>query len=490
MSETGTESRPLPRSIGAGLVVQLLSALASFLAAFVLPYSLPGVPSEGRIALFGLGILFLVLAVLSAVIGQKLSAFTQRFGLGPRVLVPREGLICLGIMLIIAVAALTGGNPDTGNMLLLVFGLMSGGFVLNGWVVVGMLARISVSRTLPNSAAAGSFFTVEVSLRNDKRRLSSRLIEVRDLVQGADVRAEPRVVFVRVGPQGVRSAAYQIALPHRGLYRFGPLRVSSRFPLGIGERGQSVEQPAELFVYPALGKLRPEWRHRARRLEESESSAAPKQGVFDDEFHGIREYRPGDNRRAVHWRSSARHAALMVREHQQHRQSDAILLLDLCTAAEASLADLENAISFAATVCVEQAQRSTAGRHRLLIAGQILQQVDVQGAAAFREAALHALATCTPAPKPRIDELLQAASQSPASPGQQLLLITPRPREARAIADAFTAQHHRSDPLAALHLEFIPCQGQQLAAWFITPHALQPPAAQPSGFPRPAETRP
>ncbi|MGV2342141.1 MAG UNVERIFIED_CONTAM: hypothetical protein LVR18_51975 [Planctomycetaceae bacterium] len=136
-------------SVAAGLVVQLLSATASFLAAFVLPFSYPEFPAEGRLALVGLGVLFLVLAIVSAFVGQRLAAFAQRIGLGPRVLVPREGLICLGMMLIIAVAALTGGNPDTGNMLLLVFGLMSGGFVLNGWVVVAMLSRITIARTLP-----------------------------------------------------------------------------------------------------------------------------------------------------------------------------------------------------------------------------------------------------------------------------------------------------------------------------------------------------
>ncbi len=63
-------------------------------------------------------------------------------------------LVYLGIMLIIAIAALTGGNPDTGNMLLLIFGMMAGPFVFNGWVVVAMLARVKVSRHLPVSVAA------------------------------------------------------------------------------------------------------------------------------------------------------------------------------------------------------------------------------------------------------------------------------------------------------------------------------------------------
>lgn len=471
MSASRSESRVLPISIGAGMVVQLLSATASFLAAFVLPINFPAFPDDGRLALIGLGVFFLFLAVLSAFFGQRFAAFAQRFGLGPRVLVPREGLICLGMMLIIAVAALTGGNPDTGNMLLLVFGLMAGGFVLNGWVVVAMLSRVTVSRTLPNSTSAGSLFTVEVSLTNHKRRLSSRLIEVRDLVLGDDVRIEPRVVFVRIAPGGTRSAGYQLSLPRRGLYRFGPLRLSSRFPLGIGERGQSIEQSAELFVYPAIGRLLPAWQQRDRCQPDAPAASSPRYGLLDDEFHSIREYRPGDNRRAVHWRSSARHTSLMVREHQQNRQTELVLLLDLCSSSAASPEDLEMAISFVATLCTEQAQRSTAGQHRLLIAGQQLQEVDVHGAGAFREAALRSLATCVAVPDPPLQELLRSVTQS-YSMSRQLILITPRPDTAREVLSAIAATQQRFDPQLLTRLEILPCLQQHLAAWFIDHRAL------------------
>lgn len=472
MSASRDETRVLPISVGAGLVVQLLSATASFLAAFVLPFSFPEFPAEGRLALIGLGVLFLVLAIVSAFVGQRLAAFAQRIGLGPRVLVPREGLICLGMMLIIAVAALTGGNPDTGNMLLLVFGLMSGGFVLNGWVVVAMLSRITLARTLPNSAPAGSVFTVEVSITNHKRRLSSRLIEVRDVVVGQGIQAEPRVVFVRIAPSGTRSAGYQLSLPRRGVYRFGPLRVSSRFPLGIGERGQVFAESAELFVYPAIGRLLPAWQRRDRHLQDSETSATPRQGLQDDEFHSIREYRPGDNRRAVHWRSSARHTSLMVREHQQNRQTGLVLLLDLCSTFETSPEELETAISFAATLCVEQSQKSTAGRHRLLIAGEELHDVDVQGASAFREAALRALATCNPSSAPPLPELLRAAGLA-TSHSQHFILITPRPEAARETLSALAASQNRFDPHLISRLEILPCLQQHLSAWFIDAAASQ-----------------
>src|SRR5437868_4224320 len=45
------------------------------------------------------------------------------------------------------------------------------------------------------------------------------------------------------------------------------------------------------------------------------SLAAPRAGSGNELF-GIREYRPGDSLRRIHWRSSARHGELVVREYE------------------------------------------------------------------------------------------------------------------------------------------------------------------------------
>ena len=54
-------------------------------------------------------------------------------------------------------------------------------------------------------------------------------------------------------------------------------------------------------------------RPQARELEAS--VAAPRSGSGNELF-GVREYRPGDPLRRIHWRSSARHGELIVREYE------------------------------------------------------------------------------------------------------------------------------------------------------------------------------
>jgi len=443
---TGESKRSLvPVSFSASNVLQLLAAMACFLAAFVLPANFPEFEGSAIYLLLVLGGGFLVLTVLSMLLRPWLTSIAQKLGIRSRMALPREGIVYLGIMLVIAIAALTGGNPDTGNMLLLIFGMMAGPFVFNGWVVVAMLARVNVTRHLPVSVSAGTWFSVEICLKNDKKLLSSRLVEVRDAIQGKKVREEGKVVFVRVAPGERRSAHYDICISRRGLYEFGPLRLSSRFPLGIGERGHVVSADDEVIVHPKIGRLLPAWKRRERELAESVTRANARVGLFDDEFHGIREYRAGDNPRAIHWRSSARHGHIMVKEHEQHREADLIVLLDLFSSKEFSAPLQERAISLAATICVEQTRLSSSGRYRLMIAGRDFQNVECSGSGSFRDAALKELAVCESSPKAQLASMLLAVCQSYLAPNSRFVLITPRPEAARLLADSIAQENLRNE---------------------------------------------
>jgi len=447
MSTAGSKRTYIPISFGASNVLQLMAAMACFLAAFVIPATFPEFRGNSKFLLLALGCGFVSLAAISVMLRRWLSVIAQKFGIRSRMMLPREGLVYLGIMLIIAIAALTGGNPDTGNMLLLIFGMMSGPFVFNGWIVVAMLARIKVSRHLPESVAAGSWFSVEIILKNEKRFLSSQLVEVRDSIEGRDIRDEGKVVFVRVAPGDERSAHYDVNIARRGQYRFGPLRMSSRFPLGIGERGYLVSDVDEVIVHPKIGRLLPAWKRRERELAETTSRANARLGLFDDAFHGIREYRSGDNPRAIHWRSSARQGQFMVKEHEQHRDAEMIVLLDLCASADFPETLQERAISLAATICAEQTRHTSSGRYRLMIAGKDLHNIECTGSSRFCEQALRELALCESSPRSQLATMLLAVCQSPLDPNSRFVLITPRPETARLLADSIAQENLKHEQL-------------------------------------------
>ena len=472
MSTDNSNRSLIPAAFGAGNTIRLLTSAAFFLAAYVIPLTFPEW-SSSRMTLLILGGISLAFALITILFPRLTSWFTQRMGIRSRMLLPREGIVYLGIMLIVAIGALTGGSPDTGNILLLVFGMMAGPFVLNGWVVDAMLTRVTVSRQHPLTTQAGVYFGVDVKLRNDKPLLSSRLVEVRDVVQGRDLRAEPTVTFVRVGPKEERFGRYELCINRRGLYRIGPMRISSRFPLGIGERGHVVEGESDLLVHPAIGRLLPGWKRRERDLAESASRANARMGIFDDDFHSIREYRAGDSSRAIHWRSSARHGQMMVKEHQQHREAELIVMLDFVVMPEFTESLQETAVSLAATLCVEQTRQSSAGTYRLLIAGQEQQNLEVVGAARFRDAALKALATCQPSVKAPLSEILAAVARGPISSNSRVVLITPRPEAARLICEEIARDSMKHETQIMQRLLILECRAETLNDVFAVSNGLE-----------------
>lgn len=421
----------IPGSFSATSILQFLGAIAAFLAAYVLPLNFPEFEQHSARILYFVGGVLLLASALNTFCGQQITRFFHHIGMRSRFLLPREGIVYLGIMLMLAVAALLGHS----NMLLLVFGMMAGPFILNGWIVISMLRAVRVSRQLPPFVSAGEPFSVRMTLRNDKHFLSSRLIEIRDLISGHGVRQEGSLTFVRVPPRSGRSGFYNVRILRRGIYQFGPVRISSRFPLGIGERGISASTSGRLHVHPATGHLMPDWLQRERELSETTSRVQSRVGVFDDEFHRIREYRAGDHPRSVHWRSTAKRGELMVKEYDQQRDSDLIVLLDLPEIPEFTAEQCELAVCLTATICSEQTRGGGSRSYRLMIAGDENADIRSITAGGFRETAMNALSVCSRSLKADLRRMLLQAVQSGGAGAERFLLITPRVNFALQIVD-------------------------------------------------------
>ncbi len=77
-------------------------------------------------------------------------------------------------------------------------------------------------------------------------------------------------------------------------------------------RGRRANPEAEIaLVLPRFVSL-----VRTPRVHELEASVAAPRAGSGTELFGVREYRPGDSRRRIHWRSSARLGDLVVREYE------------------------------------------------------------------------------------------------------------------------------------------------------------------------------
>lgn len=342
-----------------------------------------------------------------------------------RVRMPREALIYALILAVLCAGALMGGS----NMLMLVFGLMAGPFVLNGQITKGILQRLTVSRCLPDHAVVGESFRVKLTLSNRKRLLSSWMVSVEDAVQAPGEHIAPVVLFAFVPPASTREAYYEICPVRRGLYEFGPARFASRFPLGLMEHSIEWGHVERLTVYPRIGRVLPSWRESLESGEPVSDLEWSPAGTNSDEFHSLREYRGGDNPRAIHWRTTARLNQLMVREYQHSRRHDLLLAVELWLPARPAPADFERvelAVSFAASICVDHLQHTSEAAIDLVVGGREI----LRGSGWTGTAALGGILEQLALVEGGAADGLTAAAQTAAADGchgVRRLLITSRP---------------------------------------------------------------
>lgn len=274
---------------------------------------------------------------------------------------PIEGQVYVVMLTVMLLGALFGKT----NTLMLIFALMAGPFIVNGGVTFSMTRRLFVSRKLPKRLMVGEPTSIEVTIFNKKRLIPSALITVEDKITGPRELLTGKIVFAQIPANSSRKGPYQIRFMQRGRYTFGPVRITSRFPLGIVERGLLVELHDEILVHPRIGVLEKWWHRQIHQGSESSRLSKGNAGPHHDEFHRIREYRPGDELRSIHWKTSARRNELMVREYQQLRDQRLLLILDLWQQAPSNNGHstngersnsfeqeelIENAVSLAATI--------------------------------------------------------------------------------------------------------------------------------------------
>lgn len=282
----------------------------------------------------------------------------------------RVGICREGVYYLFVLAFIVGGATARDlNLLFILAGMMVGPLLFNWRFVAQALRQLSISRRLPEQIFAGRPFRVEICGHNQRPRLGSWMIAVDDCVQPESaegerdkLRARPNasVLLAHVAAGGTHAAAYQVTLPQRGRYRFGPLWVSTRFPMGLVKATAKLKLFERVIAWPRLGRLSPSWPDLLDSRRLGRHTAHARQGPVDGDYFGLREWRPGDSKRWIHWRTSAKLGKLAVRQFEQQQNQDLALVLDLWLPAKPRDEDqrrVEVAISFAATLADELTRR-------------------------------------------------------------------------------------------------------------------------------------
>ncbi|AYF99581.1 DUF58 domain-containing protein [Protaetiibacter intestinalis] len=228
-------------------------------------------------------------------------------------------------------------------------------FVATGWAsvalaVVGAIALIGrapyrMSLQLPHRrAVVGEAARGAISVRNtSSRRTLAAVLEV----PVADGVVELGLPGLRGGT--TRTEDFAIPTAKRGVIKVGPVRTVRGDPLGLVRRELEWTDGLELVVHPRTVSVPSTSTGLIRDLEGSPTRDLTSSDVA---FHALREYQAGDDRRHIHWKSTAKTGTYMVRQFEQTRRSHLVVALSLSTHDFASEEEFELAVSVAGSLGV------------------------------------------------------------------------------------------------------------------------------------------
>jgi len=171
----------------------------------------------------------------------------------------------------------------------------------------------------PNRVVVGDDAVGRVLVRNDRGRVS--------LGTRVEVPVGEGVAAFEVGTLGAGERfeePFVVPTTRRSVIPVGPARSVKGDPLGIARREVVSGSRIDLYVHPRTTVLPPLSAGWVRDLEGRTTNDL---STSDVAFHTLREYVPGDDRRHVHWRTSARLGTLMVRQFVDTRRSHLGLVL-------------------------------------------------------------------------------------------------------------------------------------------------------------------
>lgn len=196
----------------------------------------------------------------------------------------------------------------------------------------------------PQRVEAGERASGEMIVRNVATRRSLPVRVELTIGQGA---ASFHIPSLASG--GEHDELYTIPTHRRAVIPVGPASTVRGDPVGLLRREHEWSESIDLFVHPRISTLD---RLGSGFLRDLEGQTTQDLSPSDVAFHTLREYVPGDDRRHVHWKTTARIGTLMVRQFVDTRRSYLGIVTSTDPADYASDDEFELAISMAASIGV------------------------------------------------------------------------------------------------------------------------------------------
>jgi uncharacterized protein (DUF58 family) len=169
-----------------------------------------------------------------------------------------------------------------------------------GWANI---RGLKLELVLPEEIYTDTDTFVVMKLSNIKRRIPSFLLQIAVCGKSADINY--------LGASSTETESILVRFPHRGVHQIGEALVFSPFPVNFFVRCNRLPIEEQCLVFPS--PIRASFASIAEQVRRSNEELSPNKGM-EGEMTMIRDYAGGDPLRLIHWRLSAKHPALKVKE--------------------------------------------------------------------------------------------------------------------------------------------------------------------------------
>ena len=267
-------------------------------------------------------------------------------------MVTREGIV---IILMTVFFFIIASNILVGWLYILISILIS--MLLINMIYPHIALRgIEITRTRVGKCHEDDYSQVKLKIKNTGK-YTKHLFKVEDVFPLKENGKNNCSIFINtIKPGEEKEFSYKEKATRRGLHSFPYTSLISRAPLGIFQARKKINPGGinKIIIFPKVYKIKNIFLKGQGNINNSAEAYSNKSGQSGS-FLGIREYSPGDSKKFIHWRSTAKRNRLMLKEFEEISSPPVAIFIDCnkeLIRGKEKETTLEYSLRFAATLSI------------------------------------------------------------------------------------------------------------------------------------------
>ncbi len=175
---------------------------------------------------------------------------------------------------------------------------------LSGFFAKRNISNLDIDIQIPDEVFAKRKTLIKVTIRDNKKFLPAFLIKARV--------EQEEILYPFIDPRGELSRYINIAFPSRGVFDIRDVYICSAYPFNFFMRCIKIKIEKKVIVLPEPKPCN-YFEYISETIRKRGEEQTDERG-YDGDLLSLRNYRPGDPLKYIHWKASAKTGQYMTKE--------------------------------------------------------------------------------------------------------------------------------------------------------------------------------